>query len=462
MRRSTVLFLLTIAVGVMLVANSPDGYADEPDKTQMDQPVAKIGDDIVITVGDLEEKVNSIPSYARKNFLTVEGKKKILENMIKGELLYLAAKEANFDEDPEIKQKLEDTRKRIFQSEYFKREIKDAVLVDMDRIKAYYEEHKDEFMSEPTAKVRHILCDSEKECKKLKKKIEKGKISFIDAAKAYSRDIPSAKVGGFLGYITKDAPVRGIGRAPEFVQAAFSLNDGQISDPVKTDKGWHIILAEEVNPAQPKPLDEVKNTINDILLVTDEEIEAEWNNNRSEYMTKERMKVKHILVSDKKTADEVIKKLNDGADFDKLAEEYSEDTVTRSRGGDLGFIYHEGAIRGIGDSPEFKEAAFALTPGQYTTTPLQTSKGYHVIMCVSYEPARQKSLNEVKTLIRNKLLREKREQALERAFDKLKERYGVEANYDLLTDTSDTLEVLPQIPDSGPSDLPAFPFPGTE
>lgn len=74
-----------------------------------------------------------------------------------------------------------------------------------------------------------------------------------------------------------------------------------------------------------------------------------------------------------KKAKEVIKKLKDGEDWDKLAKEYSDDTSNSEKGGDLGWI-------STGDTvEEFEKAAFNLKKGKYTTTPVKSSFGYHVI-----------------------------------------------------------------------------------
>lgn len=83
-------------------------------------------------------------------------------------------------------------------------------------------------------RASHLLVGSKEEAEQLKKEIEAGK-SFADAAKENSR-CPSATNGGDLGYFGKGAMV------PEFEVAAFSLPVGQISDPIKTQFGWHLLV----------------------------------------------------------------------------------------------------------------------------------------------------------------------------------------------------------------------------
>ena len=84
-----------------------------------------------------------------------------------------------------------------------------------------------------TVRASHLLVKTEDEAKKLKQEIEQGK-SFAEAAKEVSL-CPSGQEGGDLGYFGKGMMVK------EFEDAAFSMNVGEISEPIKTQFGWHLI-----------------------------------------------------------------------------------------------------------------------------------------------------------------------------------------------------------------------------
>lgn len=86
--------------------------------------------------------------------------------------------------------------------------------------------------------ARHILVQSEAEAKDVRKKLDEGK-AFEAVAREYSKDAASAKNGGDLGYFTRDAMVK------EFADAAYGMKKGEISAPVKTGFGWHIIKVED-------------------------------------------------------------------------------------------------------------------------------------------------------------------------------------------------------------------------
>ena len=100
-----------------------------------------------------------------------------------------------------------------------------------------------------------------------------------------------------------------------------------------------------------------------------------------------------------KTAKDIIKKLKDGEDFDKLAKEYSDDKSNSDKGGDLGW-FNTGEME-----KEFEKASFELKKGKYTTTPVETSYGYHIIY--KTDEKAKPELKDVKEEILDTLVEEK-------------------------------------------------------
>jgi peptidyl-prolyl cis-trans isomerase C len=101
--------------------------------------------------------------------------------------------------------------------------------------------------------ARHILVPTEDEAKAIEAELKKG-ADFATLAKEKSKD-PGAADGGDLGYFTKDQMVA------EFSDVAFKLDKGQVSDPVKTQFGWHIIKVEDKRTKPTPTFDEVKSQI---------------------------------------------------------------------------------------------------------------------------------------------------------------------------------------------------------
>ncbi|MGN1386637.1 MAG: peptidylprolyl isomerase [Bacillus sp. (in: firmicutes)] len=112
------------------------------------------------------------------------------------------------------------------------------VEVTEEEMKQYYEDYK------PNITARHILVEDEATAKEVKQKLDEG-ADFAELAKEYSTDTASAENGGDLGSIAQDANM-----VPEFLEAAFALEVGQISDPVQSEYGYHII---EVTAIDEKP-----------------------------------------------------------------------------------------------------------------------------------------------------------------------------------------------------------------
>ena len=128
------------------------------------------------------------------------------------------------------------------------------------------------------------------------------------------------------------------------------------------------------------------------LLKEDITVDAQsyYDENSDQFDVADQVDAKHILVDDKETAEDIIKQLDDGADFSELAKEYSTDTATAQQGGELGYFTADQMIT------EFSDAAFALEPGEYTKEPVKTSYGYHVILCEDKKAAHHQSFDEVK------------------------------------------------------------------
>ena len=128
-------------------------------------------------------------------------------------------------------------------------------------IKNYYDENKSQYGTQASRDVRHILVNNKSLADKLETQLKDG-ASFATLAKRYSKDPGSAKLGGKLT-ITKGQTVA------EFDKTAFSLKTNEISPPVHTQYGWHIIQAlSPVKPATTTPLSKVKAQIKTQLLNT--------------------------------------------------------------------------------------------------------------------------------------------------------------------------------------------------
>ncbi|MEC7208925.1 MAG: peptidylprolyl isomerase, partial [Pseudomonadota bacterium] len=131
--------------------------------------------------------------------------------------------------------------------------------------------------------------------------------------------------------------------------------------------------------------------------VTEDDLKSAYETYVADTGSREEVKARHILVAEKQTAEEIIKQLDDGADFIALAKEKSTGP-SGPNGGDLGY-FGRGAM-----VPAFETAAFALAAGDYSKTPVQTQFGWHVILAEDKRTAQPPSFEELAPQLRQNLI----------------------------------------------------------
>ncbi|MED3795021.1 peptidylprolyl isomerase [Niallia alba] len=131
--------------------------------------------------------------------------------------------------------------------------------------------------------------------------------------------------------------------------------------------------------------------------ITDDEIKTYFEDNKASFDTPEQVEASHILVEDEDTAKEVKKKLDEGGDFAKLAEEYSTDTQTKDKGGELGYFSSGQMVEA------FDKAAFSMKVDEISD-PVKTDYGYHIIKVTGKKEAKEATLEDSKAKIKEDLL----------------------------------------------------------
>lgn len=144
-----------------------------------------------------------------------------------------------------------------------------SIDVSEEEMKTYFEENKASFDQKEQVKASHILVEDEATAKKIKEQLDKGE-DFAELAKEYSTDSSNAANGGDLGYFGKGE------MAEEFEQAAFALEAGAVSEPVKTEFGYHIIKLVDKKAEKAADFEDHKGEIKELLF--DQKIQAEYTN----------------------------------------------------------------------------------------------------------------------------------------------------------------------------------------
>lgn len=269
---------------------------------------------------------------------------------------------------------------------------KEDIPVSDAEINAYYQGHKDEFKADPTANLSYVFfekksseADEEETRQRLleiKEEILQGE-DFAEMALDYSEDNASAKNGGDLGWFGKGTMV-----AP-FEETAFALNPGEISDPVNTRFGWHLIKVEDKRGKGEKQ--EVKAS--HILLKISPSDET--------------------LEQIKETAEDFADRVR-SSDFAQLAEEENLSV------GETGAFAQGKTIPGIGNIPSVHEFAFDNEVGEKSDL-FETGRGFYVFQIKERKPAGISPLEEVKPVIKQRLVKIKTDSL---AYSKAEEIYA--------------------------------------
>ncbi|MGB3272162.1 MAG: peptidylprolyl isomerase [Xanthobacteraceae bacterium] len=175
----------------------------------------------------------------------------IIAFLVDMKIVAKAAEAKKVGDNEAFKKRLAFTRDRLLMDSLLTEEGKAGA--DDAALRKVYDEAAKQISAEQEVHARHILVESEDEAKAIVAELKKG-ADFAELAKKKSKD-PGASDGGDLGFFTKDQMV------PEFSAAAFALEPGKLSDPVKSQFGWHVIKVEEKRNRQPPAFEQVKGQL---------------------------------------------------------------------------------------------------------------------------------------------------------------------------------------------------------
>ena len=199
--------------------------------------------DIAFAEEEIGGNIPNIPPEQKRDYL--------INYLIDVVVLSQAADQQKLGDQPDVKHRLAFDHNRLLMEALLQKSGKAALSDDAER--KVYDEAIKQVKNEEEVHARHILVTTEDEAKAILAQL-KGGADFATLAKEKSKD-PGAADGGDLGYFTKDQMV------PEFSEVAFKLDKGQLSDPVKTQFGWHIIKVEDKRTKPTPTFEQVKPQI---------------------------------------------------------------------------------------------------------------------------------------------------------------------------------------------------------
>ena len=219
-------------------------------------PVVLRVNDKVYTTADLErelgQELRRVPPEMRQFLASKDGQKQFLERLVRRELLLQEAEKQKMGERPEISEQVAALRRDLMVRALLQEEIGGKVKVEDKEVQDYFTAHPEEFSGDQVH-LRHILVKTEEEAKDVQERLKKE--PFEQVAKQVSLDTATANKGGDLDYLRREQMF------PDFAKVAFALKPGEVSDPVKTPFGYHIIKMVDRKKGQPATFDQAKEQL---------------------------------------------------------------------------------------------------------------------------------------------------------------------------------------------------------
>ena len=239
------IIILLILVIIYLGLNTKKQVLDKGEQ------IAKV-DDLVVYEADVQNRLNSIApgTEIELTSLPPEILKALVMEVSVNNKIDQEAKKLGYQNDPEIKQKVADYQKELLREKFLNEQIYSKATEE--KALEEYEKMVEHLKGKEERKIKHILVNDEEEIERARRSVMRSG-NFEKVAKEKSIDTASAENGGDLGYVLQEELV------PEFGDVAFILKVGEVSKPVKTQYGWHIIKVEDIRPATYLPFEEVKD-----------------------------------------------------------------------------------------------------------------------------------------------------------------------------------------------------------
>jgi peptidyl-prolyl cis-trans isomerase C len=220
-------------------------------RAQDANPVLAKVNDVEIRQSDLNMAEEELGSSQLAQMDPATKRENLLSYVIDLKIVAKAAEDKKLGDTDAFKKSLAFARERLLMDKLLTDEAKAAT--NDAAMRKVYEEAASQMGGDDEVRARHILVESEDEAKQIVDELKKGG-DFAELAKKKSKD-PGASDGGDLGYFTKEQMV------PEFSKVAFETEPGKITDPVKSQFGWHVIKVEDKRKRKAPDFEQVKPQI---------------------------------------------------------------------------------------------------------------------------------------------------------------------------------------------------------
>lgn len=234
--------VLLLAMG-LVAPLAPAAAADDPIVARVNGRAITEAD-VRLAESEIGNDLGTLPLDKRRRVLV----EYLIENMLFAE----AAEKAQLGSSHGFEERARYWQRRALRDAYFEQNVKS--LVSEADAKTFYDNQVAATPAQEEVRARHILLESEEKAKEIFENIAHG-ADFTTMARQHSKDPGSKDDGGDLGYFTRGRMV------PQFEAAAFKLAKGEVSHPVQSQFGWHLIKVEDKRQSGAPPFDKIKDRI---------------------------------------------------------------------------------------------------------------------------------------------------------------------------------------------------------
>lgn len=230
----------------------------EQQKQPQGQVVATYGDQVV-TMRDLDEKLELLPEEQRRQYRDPQKKFMFLQQYLATELLARKAKKMGYDRDADVLEQLEDLKKQLMVQKMVQAQFNDKVDVTPEDLQLYYDANKQKYTEPAAVRIAHIVVETEDTAQEALAKINEG-TEFAQVAADFSADADTASKGGVIDqWLTLENA--GADNRAQLVNAALELNEGEVSQPIQDEQGYHIVKLLAKKPPKQLPFAEVAQQV---------------------------------------------------------------------------------------------------------------------------------------------------------------------------------------------------------
>ncbi|NOT35212.1 MAG: hypothetical protein HOP12_13780 [Candidatus Eisenbacteria bacterium] len=223
-----------------------------------DTVLVRVGSE-TITTATVNQRINELPEQVRSTFTTPDGRQRLIERLVEEKVWLMAAQKAGVSERPDLKTQLEQQRRDLLIRTYVTELMANNAAPSDSEAMQYYREHLADYRTPATVSLSHLQTRTEAEARRLLPFARKQDWKALVTKN--STDTTTRRTGGSLGVVTREGLFGSLGVQPALAESSFTLAEGAIGGPWRTERGWHLIRLDSRRADGERPFEQVRQQI---------------------------------------------------------------------------------------------------------------------------------------------------------------------------------------------------------